>query len=72
MDAFKEMKKAHRVWRAQRCETEAGEIGRGHSMQDIIDHVRKVDLYSRMHKKPLKGFKLGSEMIGFVFSKGYY
>lgn len=59
MDAFKEMKKAHHVWRAQRCETEAGEIGRGHSMQDIIDHVRKVDLYSRMHKKPLKGFSSG-------------
>lgn len=32
-----------RLWRAQRCEMQAGELGGSRSMQDLVEHVREFD-----------------------------
>lgn len=70
-DTFKEMKNDHCVWQAQRCEMEAGQVGRSEVMHGLVDRVRELDLYSKAHKKPLQDFhsgdKEGDEMINCAF-----
>lgn len=38
-------------------------------MSGSVNHVKECDLYLTISGKPLKGYKQGSDLIGFIFRK---